>query len=343
MTKQNFLFLALVLALFVPGLSPASMEKPFNPSLRLSLSQAQSNQPHKMFNLHFNVTGNPANPANLAAAVAAAEPKGLEINKEYWKDFASDIKHSVIAPFHWKKKDWFTVAAVTGISAALYVNDRKIMSWVQKHRTPTTNKIAKFAERFGEVAVVFPGLALVYGYSALSKDQKAKDVALLSFKSILISELVVTALKLITHRRRPSDGEYNQWKGPKISLANLSFPSGHSAMAFSLAVVISSRYKSPVVGVLAYGTAALTALSRVHDKRHWASDVFIGSVIGYFVTRGIVKRWKKKNQNQADNASIRNHMGLSMNLAAPMGTFKGIRVFPLIGFDRLGLSMNIAF
>ncbi len=340
MTKRNLLFIALVLVISVGELAPAAVEKPFKLSRDISLSFNPVVHTHKTFNLHYNVTGNPANPANRTTT---AGPKGLEINKEYWKDFASDIKHTVSAPFHWEKKDWLTVAAVTGVTAALYVNDRKIMNWVQDHRTPTTKKIANVAEKFGEIAVVFPGLAALYGYGSLAKDQKAKDVALLSFKSILISELLVTALKLITHRRRPSDGEYNQWRGPKISLANLSFPSGHSAMAFSLAVVVSSRYKSPVVGILAYGTATLTALSRIHDKRHWASDVFIGSVIGYFVTRRIVKRWKKKKQNPAGQNSISDNTGLSTNLLAPMGTFKGVRVFPLVGFDRLGLSMSIGF
>lgn len=333
MTKRNLLFLALVSMITMGEVSPASMGKQFKPSLEVSLSYNTAIHPHKMFNLHYNVTG----------LQTTTEPKGLDINKEYWEDFASDIGHTVSAPFHWKKKDWLTVAAVTGVTAALYVNDRKIMSWFQEHRTPTTKKIAKAAEKFGRASFVFPGLALVYGYSALAKDQKAKDVALLSFKSILVSGLIVTTLKLLTHRRRPSDGDYNQWEGPKMSLSNLSFVSGHSAMAFSLAVVVSSRYKSPVVGVLAYGTAVLTALSRIHDKRHWASDVFLGSVIGYFVTRSIVKRWKKKSRNRTGNAAVRDHMGLSMNLAAPTADFKGIRVFPLIGFDRLGLSMSIAF
>ncbi|MGD2089397.1 MAG: phosphatase PAP2 family protein [Candidatus Aminicenantes bacterium] len=61
-----------------------------------------------------------------------------------------------------------------------------------------------------------------------------------------------------------------------------SFPSGHSALAVSLAVVIASGYKGTVIPVVAYGTAALTALSRVHDKKHCASDIFFGSVLGYF-------------------------------------------------------------
>jgi len=37
---------------------------------------------------------------------------------------------------------------------------------------------------------------------------------------------------------------------------------------------------------LVYGIATLTAQSRVHDIAHWASNVFIGSAVGYFCSQG---------------------------------------------------------
>jgi membrane-associated phospholipid phosphatase len=39
---------------------------------------------------------------------------------------------------------------------------------------------------------------------------------------------------------------------------------------------------------LAYGIATLTALSRVNDNAHWASDVFFGAIIGYFTAKAIM-------------------------------------------------------
>lgn len=31
-------------------------------------------------------------------------------------------------------------------------------------------------------------------------------------------------------------------------------------------------------------------MSRIHDNAHWASDVFIGSAVGYYFAKAIVKR-----------------------------------------------------
>lgn len=44
---------------------------------------------------------------------------------------------------------------------------------------------------------------------------------------------------------------------------------------------------------MAYGIATLTALSRVNDNDHWASDVFLGSAIGFFTAKAIVALHKK--------------------------------------------------
>ena len=55
-----------------------------------------------------------------------------------------------------------------------------------------------------------------------------------------------------------------------------------------LASVIASEYREiKLIPPLAYGIAALTALSRVNDDFHWASDVFLGSSIGYFTGKAI--------------------------------------------------------
>ncbi len=68
-------------------------------------------------------------------------------------------------------------------------------------------------------------------------------------------------------------------------------PSGHAITAFSLATVFADQYRHRRwVPPLAYGLATLTAASRVHENRHWTSDIFVGSCIGYFTARTILNR-----------------------------------------------------
>ena len=62
----------------------------------------------------------------------------------------------------------------------------------------------------------------------------------------------------------------------------LSFPSGHTATAFTSACLLYKEYgpKSSWIGVAAFLPAFITGLSRQLNNRHWLSDVVGGAVIG---------------------------------------------------------------
>lgn len=216
--------------------------------------------------------------------------KELKLDGDYFEGYVSDIKGILTSPSHWQRSDWIKASLITGITAGLYTQDQKIQDWVQENRSSVSDKISKFAKPFGDGRYTLPGLGALYLYGHLFKDEKAQGTALLSLKSFVISGLLVQALKLTGHRHRPSSGDpYNTWDGPSFSTSNLSFPSGHSSSAFAIATVIASEYRDKAfVPPLAYGIATLTALSRVNDNAHWASDVFLGAVIGYFTAKAIM-------------------------------------------------------
>ena len=44
------------------------------------------------------------------------------------------------------------------------------------------------------------------------------------------------------------------------------------------------------VGVLSYASATMTAYARMHDDRHWLSDVVVGAGVGS-VTAAAIHRW----------------------------------------------------
>jgi membrane-associated phospholipid phosphatase len=74
-------------------------------------------------------------------------------------------------------------------------------------------------------------------------------------------------------------------------LPNGSFPSGHTIAAFSVATVISRRYGNHKwVPYAAYGTAALIGFARITLSAHFMSDVFVGGVLGYSISRFAVLR-----------------------------------------------------
>ncbi len=225
--------------------------------------------------------------------------RGLKLNRDYFEGYISDIKSILISPSHWQRSDWIKTSLIVRITAGLYTQDQKIQNWVQENRSSVSDRVSEFAKPFGDGRYTLPGLGALYLYGHLFEDEKAQRSALLSLKSFVISGLFVQALKFTGHRHRPSSADpYNTWDGPSFSISNLSFPSGHSSSAFAIATVIASEYGDKAfVPPLVYGIATLTALSRVNDNVHWASDVFFGAVIGYFTAKAIIAL----NNNKINN------------------------------------------
>ena len=97
-----------------------------------------------------------------------------------------------------------------------------------------------------------------------------RDRTLLLASSYVITGAVVTSMK----------GTISVWR-PNRSADN-SFPSGHTAVAFTGAHLLYKEYKdrSPWIGVGGYVAAAATGVLRVVNKRHWVSDVAAGAGIG---------------------------------------------------------------
>src|SRR5262249_26560954 len=114
-----------------------------------------------------------------------------------------------------------------------------------------------------------------YAYGRLFDQPKVSHLGMDLLQAQILSELLVEPLKVATHRERPDGSNH------------LSFPSGHAAVTFADATVIE-RHLGWRKSVLAYAFASYVASSRLHDNRHFLSDVVVGSAIGAIAGRTVV-------------------------------------------------------
>jgi membrane-associated phospholipid phosphatase len=104
--------------------------------------------------------------------------------------------------------------------------------------------------------------------------------------AIIISTILVHFLKRIVlpDELRPVSLEVHQifvHKVDGVSIHRLhSFPSGHTATAFTAALLIAGMFKSKRWAFILPLIAALIGYSRVYLAQHFVSDVFAGIVIG---------------------------------------------------------------
>lgn len=106
----------------------------------------------------------------------------------------------------------------------------------------------------------------------------------LYLKSELVMFTIVYPLKYTVSEARPDTGSKN------------SFPSGHTAQAFTAATFLSKEYgyKSIWISVGAYSVATTVALFRMLNNRHWISDVLVGAGIGILSTELVYKTHQNK-------------------------------------------------
>jgi hypothetical protein len=196
------------------------------------------------------------------------------------KDIPKDTWALLKAPAGWSKKQWIIASGAVSIATMLMVGDKHVQNFFQKYKTEFTNSISHIAEMGGSQNHIALGATYLIG--TILKNPKLKRASVLAFSSLLISGVLVQGSKALFGRNRPYAAN-NQWEfhGPtKFKAQYASFPSGHTAAAFAVASSISTVYDSPLVKVLAYTAATLTGLSRVHDNKHWMSDVFMGAILG---------------------------------------------------------------
>ena len=180
------------------------------------------------------------------------------------------------------------VLAATGIGIALDKTIRK-----QLH--DTTGEFSHTASQVGNAIggpLVYPVLLVAALGGKAFGSNGLYGVSSRAFKSVAVAGASAMALKVMIGRRRPSDTEDNLTFEP-VSFHDNAFPSGHSAVAFALATSFSREMKGRWNDVLFFSLASLTAYSRMHDNRHWFSDVVFGAGIGVLSARFVHRREAK--------------------------------------------------
>jgi len=118
--------------------------------------------------------------------------------------------------------------------------------------------------------------ATVYAVGRLKDQPKVSHVGMDLIRSLAVAEALTQGLKYTTRRERPDGSGRN------------SFPSGHSADTFAFATALE-RHLGWRGAVPAYVIASYVGASRLHENRHFASDVVFGAAVGIISGRTVTR------------------------------------------------------
>lgn len=222
----------------------------------------------------------------------------LELPLAFGRRTLWDTAYLLTAPARWDGCDW-TKFSLFGLATGGTLGLDKpidILSRVKNPRSNTEADIENAVQRFGEIVGVGGVVGSGYLFGLVTDNVEAKRMAFDIAEGLLITNLVfVEPLKVITGRDRPNtgNGPYDWFAGGK------SFPSGHTATAFSLAAGVSMYADDSLwVAIPAYTLATGVAYSRIRANAHFPSDVFVGAVIGIVSTRTVIGLEQRRIERQ---------------------------------------------
>jgi len=244
-------------------------------------------------------SADPAPPAPVPQPQAAENPSvppALKDDRRGWLLPGEDPENRLVSPFvkhlvedqkqfwtfpaHLQTKDlkWVLPGAAT---TAFFISTDSW--WAKQVPLSHVDTSKKFSDYVTYSFIGLGGASFLYGH--IRQDDHLSEAGLLSAEAAINSTIVAYAFKEVTQRERPyqGNGRGNFFSGGS------SFPSEHSAIAWSVASVWAHEYPSWLSQTAAYGLASAVTISRVTAKQHFPSDAVIGSALGWYFGRQVYR------------------------------------------------------
>jgi membrane-associated phospholipid phosphatase len=155
--------------------------------------------------------------------------------------------------------------------------DQAVYAAIARTPTPTLDRGMSTLSHAANYSRLWMASAAVL---ALVGGRSGRRAATEGLASVAVTSATVNlAVKRVGRRQRPDRTEADVPIARHVRMpTSLSFPSGHSAVAFAFAAGVGNRL--PLVGVPLHAIAGVIAYSRVHTGVHHPSDVVVGSMLG---------------------------------------------------------------
>ncbi|MEO7274967.1 MAG: phosphatase PAP2 family protein [Vicinamibacterales bacterium] len=215
----------------------------------------------------------PAPPAAQAPAAPAPEQGFF---KSLFVNLGDDVKHIP------RKNSLYWVAAGAGLALAVHPIDEDLNAHLSGS---FSDKFFKPGKVIGSFPFILGTSVITYVVGRAGDHPRARHLGGDLIEAALLSEGITEGIKAIVRRDRPLRDDGTRAKG-------FSFPSGHSAVTFAAATVLQ-QHLGWKAAIPTYAAASYVAISRLHDNRHFASDIAAGAAEGIIIGRSVT--WHGRN------------------------------------------------
>src|SRR3954471_5262891 len=184
-----------------------------------------------------------------------------------------DVKHLP------SKQNAYLAALGGGLALAVHPADQDFNAHLRSHYDAVNTAFAagKYIGNTPEQVALSLG---TYAFGRIRHQPKVSHLGMDLLQAQLMTEMLVQPIKFAVQRERPDASNHQ------------SFPSGHAAVTFAGATVLE-RHLGWRRSALAYTIASYVAASRMHDNRHYLSDVVFGAAVGTIAGRTVTQHGRE--------------------------------------------------
>jgi len=195
----------------------------------------------------------------------------------------ADVKLNPPVPHLFTRGDLYFLGMTVGSIAVASANDRWLTTKAADvERNAGQRQAARIFQPLGNFVYVVPVTLGTYGIARWAKHPQLARRSVRVLVSLALASGATAALKEGVGRFRPAESPDDPHQFKPFS-GHDSFPSGHATTAFSVAVAIDRETSARWIPWVAYPAATMVAWSRVHDSKHWTSDVVAGAAVGGWI------------------------------------------------------------
>jgi membrane-associated phospholipid phosphatase len=241
-------------------------------------------------------------PEKAEPPVANPQEPGQAVEKTrgfistFFHNLGDDVKHIP------RRNTMYWLAGGAGASLAVHPADQKLN---RRLRGSTSwDNFFKPGKYVGGTPAMVGLSAATYIVGRARGQDRVRHLGMDLLEAQVLTEGVVEAAKAIARRPRPLNPD-----GTKNSTKSFAFPSGHAAVTFATATVLQ-QHLGWKFAVPTYLIGSYVAISRLHDNRHYLSDVVMGAATGIIIGRSVT--WHGRNNYSIAPAVGPNYLGLAV-------------------------------
>ena len=192
-------------------------------------------------------------------------------------NLGDDVKHIP------RRNSLYWVAGGGALALIVHPEDNKLNRRLRG--SSTFDSVVKPGKYIGGLPFLLGSSTATYIVGRATGKGRVQHMGMDLIEGTLLAEGITQGIKVSVRRDRPLRTDGTRAKG-------FAFPSGHAAGTFAAATVFQ-QHLGWKAAVPTYAVASMVAISRMHDQRHFASDVVAGATEGIIIGRSVT--WHGRN------------------------------------------------